>query len=612
MTLRPTGGSPWPLRTVLLVGLWAGLGAAALELGVLFTRRVLLGQFVTAGRSVIWMAPLSTITVGLGVALVIGLVGLLIPRLRGPYGVVIPIGFGLALSGLQYLPRISFWAIELIALGVAIRRAALAARDQDRWLRMIRRSTLVLLGVEAALAVGTPIGWMLQERAAIRRLRSAPAGSPNVLLLVLDTVRAWQLSLYGYGRPTTPNLDRRAARGVVFERAYSESPWTLPAHGAMFTGHSPTELSTGWFAPLDQRYPTVAEVMRTAGYATGGFVANRRYANRASGLDRGFIHYADEAFSPIAIFASSRLIARWLRRLEIQNGDDYLVRKPADDVNREFFGWIDGQQMKNQRFFAFLNYFDAHTPYRAPSPWREQFATQRTEVELQSPNKLVQAYGASGFPDSILRQLVDRYDASIGYLDHQLELLLDGLESRGLLSNTVVLVTSDHGELLGEYRLLDHGNSLYPPLLQVPLVVLDPGSSGGIRVSQPISIRSLAASIAEIGAVAGAPLPGPSLVSWWRRGAEAGSRSAPSLERIPVSVDSDRRLWWRGTPINRGNLRGVIADSLLFISNGDGSEELYRVNTRGTAPNLIDDPRYQEVKLSLRATSRAPVRSGDR
>ena len=120
-----------------------------------------------------------------------------------------------------------------------------------------------------------------------------PAGSPNVLLIVLDTVRADHLSLYGYPRPTTPNLERLARRGIRFDQARAAAPWTLASHANMFTGRWPHELAVEWMRPLRGDVPTLAEYLGSLGYATAGFAGNTFYCSYDSGLDRGFTHYED-------------------------------------------------------------------------------------------------------------------------------------------------------------------------------------------------------------------------------------------------------------------------------------------------------------------------------
>ena len=112
-------------------------------------------------------------------------------------------------------------------------------------------------------------------------------------MIVWDTVRADHLSLHGYGRPTTPNLERLAARGVRFNLAFSTSSWTLPSHASLFTGRWPHELRVDWTVPLGNDFPTLAEYLGAQGYDTAGFAANVDYCSRETGLARGFVHYED-------------------------------------------------------------------------------------------------------------------------------------------------------------------------------------------------------------------------------------------------------------------------------------------------------------------------------
>src|SRR5262249_1413595 len=135
-------------------------------------------------------------------------------------------------------------------------------------------------------------------RSSLGRRPAPPRGAKNVLLIVLDTVRAQSLSLYGYSRDTTPNLRRIAARGVRFDQALSTAPWTAPSHASMFTGRWPHELSIGWSRPLDATHPTLAEFLSARGYKTAGFVANTTYCSYETGLDRGFARYDDYDVTP--------------------------------------------------------------------------------------------------------------------------------------------------------------------------------------------------------------------------------------------------------------------------------------------------------------------------
>ena len=204
---------------------------------------------------------------------------------------------------------------------------------------------------------------------------------------MLDTVAAEHLSLHGYKRPTSPTIDELAARGIRFDRAQATSSWTLPSHASMFTGRWPHELSAGWLTPLDGTYPTLAEFLGSRGYATAGFVANYSYCASDSGLARGFAAYQDYIFPRLTAFKTAALVDRSVDglqaverfledRLDIDifegagerlwrlfNAD----RKEAAVVNREFLDWLSRRRQPERPFFAFLNYFDAHSPYELPA-----------------------------------------------------------------------------------------------------------------------------------------------------------------------------------------------------------------------------------------------------
>ena len=186
-----------------------------------------------------------------------------------------------------------------------------------------------------------------------RETRPGAAGSrtrraPNVLFIVLDTVRAESLSAYGYSRDTSPNLTKLAQRGVRFDQARSCAAWTLPSHASMFTGRWPYELSTHPDHPLDSTYPTLAEVLRDHGYATAGFVGNTYFCNRWFGLDRGFLHYEDVAVCLVEIIRSSDMGRALISNVapSIFTRDRpyaYFNRKDAATVNHDMLSWLDGQ-----------------------------------------------------------------------------------------------------------------------------------------------------------------------------------------------------------------------------------------------------------------------------
>ncbi len=189
-------------------------------------------------------------------------------------------------------------------------------RDSARLFRLVRLSLPLIIGTVLSLAAWPRVGdWKQQASENARPL--PPGGSPNVLLVVMDTVAAEHLSLNGYARPTSNTLVELAGRGIRFDSARSTCSWTLPSHASMFTGKWYHEVSTGWLTPLDSTYPTLAEFLGRRGYATSAFTANYTYCAHDSGLARGFTHFEDHYF-PDSRVSSCRL---WLIAPRSDPGD---------------------------------------------------------------------------------------------------------------------------------------------------------------------------------------------------------------------------------------------------------------------------------------------------
>jgi arylsulfatase A-like enzyme len=334
----------------------------------------------------------------------------------------------------------------------------------------------------------------------------------------------------------------------------------------MFTGRFAHELSTDFDKPLDEEYPTLAEVLAEKGYATAGFAANQVYCTTASGLDRGFAVYRDHLVSVKTTLRASRwteAVISWIRpRLGMHSG---LRRKTAEQINRDFLGWLSGNE--DRPFFAFLNYFDAHHPYQTTPPFDRRFTARPPRYWLN------RGWLRDTDPADI-QERIDAYDSSIAYLDYQVGQLLDELESRGILDNTLVVIAGDHGELFGQHGIFVHGNSLYLPLLQVPLIMSFPARlPAGQRISRPVTIRDIPATIMDvIGAPSAAPLAGETLAPLWQTGLgdRAMQPSEPLLSELTPNMFGHPK-----DPTRRGLMNSVIDDSLHYILNGDGVEELY-------------------------------------
>ena len=394
--------------------------------------------------------------------------------------------------------------------------------------RFVRVGFLALAVGLIALAA-TSYKWVTsaEDRALASRPPAKP-GAPNVLLIVLDTVRAASLSLYGHNRPTTPNLERLARRGVVFSEARSTAPWTLPSHASMLTGRWPHELSVSWDLPLDGTFPTLAEVLEREGYATAGFVGNVYYCNSLYGLARGFARYEDayenQTVSLFETVWSSGIGRRVIRALGYPtrlNEGPTSVRKTAAMLNRDVNGWL-ARRPADRPFLVFLNYYDAHGPHVMHGDPGERFGIAALPLDEQlAIDERFLSLAGKPVPGDISHQRIvtegfqrchDIYDSSIAYLDRQVGMLMDEIERKGLLENTLVIVTSDHGEQIGEHGVIAHGASLYRQEVHVPLLVIPPSSSSAAKiVERTVSLRDIPATVAEAGPTWGPaeiPFPG--------------------------------------------------------------------------------------------------------
>ncbi|MEO8450468.1 MAG: sulfatase [Gemmatimonadota bacterium] len=564
-----------PLRSLALFVL-AGLVGGMLEVLVQWGRVHLLHRSLPFGRDYVWVIPLiEAIMGGIGGAIV-GLVGLVIKPLQRR-AVVVAIAAAWVVAPVLWLYQpIHPAASAVLALGIG---SAVSRLLGPRASGLERTAVwLVPAGLAATIGAGFGLhawlGWT--ERRALAALPAVHGKPPNVVLIILDTVRAWNLSWYGYGRPTTPRLAARVAEGVRFDRVIAPAPWTTPSHATLFTGRYPTELSANWLTPLDGTFPTLAEALRDAGYLTAGFVANYVFTGHGTGLDRGFAHYVDDPVRPIPLLRYTSATA-WLKQrpwlIERLGPRRFVTGRDAAEVNEATLGWLGQAGRGDRPFFLFLNYFDAHAPYAAPPPYDSLFMPAKTGLpSLRYFDMVERSYGRGPFPRSELEDSYNAYDGALAYLDRAVDSLLGELGRRGLLSNTIVVIASDHGEQFGEHRVVQHGNSLYLPALHVPLAILWPGRVPARRVSYPTSLRDVAATILGLAGVKNPGLPGRSLARYWEGG------DTTSVDTLLSAVDYSRLLPKNPpSPVLSGSLRSVILDSLQYIRNGDGSEELYQL-----------------------------------
>jgi arylsulfatase A-like enzyme/Tfp pilus assembly protein PilF len=285
---------------------------------------------------------------------------------------------------------------------------------------------------------------------------AAPPARPNVLLVTLDTTRADHLGCYGARDALTPALDALAARGTVFEHAYSASPMTLPSHATMLTGLEPPEhgLRVNGYGALPPDVPTLATILAGAGYRTGAFVA-AFVLNRRFGLDRGFATYDDDLAG-----ARQQIVEEHLS-----------VYRPGDRVVDAALAWLG--EPGDAPFFAWVHLYDPHFP------------------DYANP-----ALAGTRFDG------VASYGAEIAFMDRQIGRLLDWLDETGLAATTLVVAVADHGEGLGDHGEREHGYLLSEEVLRVPLLMALPGTvRPGHRVRPVVSSVDLLPTILDVAGI---------------------------------------------------------------------------------------------------------------
>lgn len=372
----------------------------------------------------------------------------------------------------------------------------------------------------------------------------APDDAQGILLITLDTVRADHLGLYGYGRPTTPRLEAFAERATTYTKARAAAPWTLPSHATLFTGLYPFEhgartyerdpSKTSNVLGLGQEHVTLAEAFQRNGYRTAAVVANAAYLMEHFSVDQGFEHY------------------------DVEYGS-------AQEVNQRAFAWLD--EVQGQPFFLFLNYMDAHGPYRSgPSPNFEDLGEVQPSTEIVRELYAQVTNDEAPLPAQELEHLKEQYDYALANLDLGLGELFAGLRSRGLLEAALIVITSDHGEYFGEHRLIAHSKDVYEGAMHIPLVVKAPQQASASLDEKLISLAHIPGLILEH--TQGLQLSSEEHATFmrhWPRSAVLGENYYSRLHDLkgPFGARFERIR------------RVVYLDRYKYIESSDGAHELY-------------------------------------
>jgi len=295
--------------------------------------------------------------------------------------------------------------------------------------------------------------------------------TPNVLLIIADALRADHLGCYGYNRPTSPQIDKFAADALVFEKAMSNSPWTKPSMGTVFTSLYPHEHQAfSWMDNLSDGCLTLAEVFRNRNYATFSIQTNSSITKKHN-FKQGFQYY------------------------------DEMVLEKGEIVTSHFNSWI--KKHKKKPFFAYLHYMDTHVPYNAPQEFSQIFKLK--DNSLFTPGEFqtidVRLLGEMGLSINNKQSLVNLYDAAIKYFDCNFEKIVDNLKKLGILNKTIIILTSDHGEEFWEHDGFAHGHTVYNELLHVPLIIGYSSHLPGKHIKSHVQLLDLFPTILSLAGI---------------------------------------------------------------------------------------------------------------
>ena len=363
----------------------------------------------------------------------------------------------------------------------------------------------------------------------------AEPDAPNLVLIVIDTLRADHMSCYGHRRETTPGLDAFARdHATLFTQARSTSPFTLSSHASLFTGLLAVEHGATHARPAERPIrpdvTTIGERLREVGYQTGAIIANGLYLDPHSGLDRGFEHFNNTLGGQSNRGEGYYLALAQLVGRQMQVG--HVGHRPASRITDLALDWLDDR--RGDPFFLTVNYLDVHGPYYPIAPFDKAFSDRQPHDALT--------------PDMDIIPLL--YDRELLYTDAHVTRLIDGLRERDAFDNTVVIVTSDHGEALGERNFPEHCWTLYENVTHVPLLVKPVGERREAVNDTRISgaeVHDLA--LRELGLYAPdqrtSTKPTDILGEWY--GAELISWEPNYAGEVHIELYTDALAWFEGT-----------------------------------------------------------------
>ena len=406
---------------------------------------------------------------------------------------------------------------------------------------------------------------------------------PNVLIITIDTLRADHLACYGYDKPTSPEIDAFAASAVLFEQVLCQAPQTLPSHASIFTGLYPrTHKAISHETVVAPEFTTLAEVLSENGYATGAMVSNHVLDPRY-GLDQGFATYK----AVHRAYPEPRRAAMYARE--------------EDPTTDEALAWLEDHG--KSPFFLWIHWFHPHRAYDPPPRYKQMFAGSYSGPAVDQGEFAMKAWREKiDLPAEDVAYMRGLYDGEVAFTDAQVGRVLDELESSGLARNTLVIITSDHGEILYEHEhYFGHDIAVYDECTLVPLLIRLPGvEPARRRVPGLVQTIDIFPTVLEaLGIAPLAQVEGKSLLPLVRGSAEATTRygfseTFPFPEKCPprhaVRSEAAKLIWRQEPPAE------VVKEFYdLGVDPGE-TTNLYRGN-----PQIGDSPEARELDAALAA-----------
>ncbi|MEK6775970.1 MAG: sulfatase [bacterium] len=372
--------------------------------------------------------------------------------------------------------------------------------------RFVFRTVLFLLLLTAAGAGSAELVKVLHPHDLIPlAANKGLENKPNVLLITIDTMRADYLSCYGHPQKTSPHIDRIAEEGVTFLQAFSQASMTAPSHASMFTSLYPFRHGVRRNNhPYLGKEKTIAEILQAKGYRTAAFISAEPLKSTLCRLNKGFDVY-DEKFTS-RLFAVDE-VARFML-IEFIDESGILgsvemdpIERRASDTNQDVIKWL--AKKRNPPFFAWIHYYDPHSPYRAPKKLVDKFYSGGDPYD---PKKT--SMRNMEIPDDMrseLRGITDldyvraNYAAEVNYTDQYIGELRQTLEELKLLDNTILVIVGDHGEGLGEHNYMEHAAKIYEEQLWIPLIVRFPQRfTGGLKIREMVASVDIAPTVLDL------------------------------------------------------------------------------------------------------------------